>query len=91
MIQFKNRIHTFSSGCWAFIASLTFDSFSVSRTLSVLRRAVEYVVRAAAYQFTSVKAEWRIVERTLSESLREKINVFGRQPKSTGALCSPLL
>lgn len=91
MIQFKHRFQGILSCCWAFIASLSFDSVSIGRALSALRRVVDYVVSATASPATPVKAEWRIIERMLSESLREKINVFGRKPRSTGALCSPLL
>lgn len=91
MANFYPRVSTFFAGCWAFIASLTFDSFSLSRALCTLRRAVRYVVSATARYALPEKAEWRIVERMCSESAREKINVFGRHPRNTGALCSPLL
>ncbi|AWQ42491.1 hypothetical protein CAL61_05665 [Enterobacter hormaechei] len=85
------RIFTFMTGCWAFIASISFDHFSVSRALCTLRRVVERVVSATANHAVHENAEWRIVERMCSESVREKINIFGRHPRNTGALCSPLL
>ena len=84
-------ITSFFAGCWAFIASMSFDSFTLSRTLRTLRRAVEYVVSATSQNALPDKADWRIVERICSEGEREKINIFGRNPRSTGALCSPLL
>lgn len=85
------RILTFLTGCWAFVASISFDHFSVSRVLCTFRRVVERVVFSAANHALPEKAEWRIVERMCSESVREKINVFGRHPRNTSALCSPLL
>ncbi len=85
------RIFTFLTGCWAFVASISFDHFSVSRALCTLRRVVECVVSSTANLAVPEKAEWRIVERMCSESMREKINIFGRHPRNTGALCSPLL
>ena len=91
MVVFKYRFNGILLGCWAFITSLSFESFPIARVLSSLRRVAGYLVSAASYQANPVRAEWRIVERILSESVREKINVFGRQPRSTGALCSPLL
>lgn len=91
MAKFYPRITAFLAGCWAFIASLSFDNFSLSRTKCTLRRAVEYVVSAASLSALPDKAEWRIVERMCSEDVREKINIFGDHPRSTGALCSPLL
>ena len=91
MAKFYPRISTFLTGCWAFIASLSFDHFSVSRALCTLLRVVQSVVSATANHAAPEKAEWRIVERMCSESMREKINIFGRHPRNTGALCSPLL
>ncbi|HAT2747122.1 TPA: hypothetical protein I8372_004766 [Citrobacter farmeri] len=82
---------TFLTACWGFIASFSLEHFSVSRVLCTLRRVVEHVVSAIAYRSVPEKAEWRIVERMCSESVREKINIFGRHPRNTGALCSPLL
>lgn len=91
MAKFHSFTSTFLSGCWAFIASLSIASFSISRTVCTLRRVVERVISAVALNASPEKANWRIVERMLSESVREKINVFGRHPRNTGALCSPLL
>lgn len=91
MANFSRRFSSFFAGCWAFIASLSFDYFSLSRTLCTVRRAVEYAVKATALNLLPAKAEWRIIERMCSDSAREKINAFGRHPRSTGALCSPLL
>lgn len=85
------RIFSFLTGCLAFVASLSLTSFSVSRTVCTLRRVVERVISAVAVKTAPEKADWRIVERMCSESVREKINVFGRHPRNTGALCSPLL
>jgi hypothetical protein len=85
------RIFTFLTGCWALVASLSLTSFSISRTVCTLRRVLERVISAVAVKTTPEKADWRIVERMCSESVREKINVFGRHPRNTGALCSPLL
>ena len=91
MVKFYSRISTFLSGCWAFIASLSLTSNIISRSAFSLRRVVELVISAVAVKTTPEKADWRIVERMCSESVREKINVFGRHPRNTGALCSPLL
>lgn len=91
MVKFYSRISTFLSGCWAFIASLSLTSDIISRSAFSLRRMVERVISAVAVKITPEKADWRIVERMCSESVREKINVFGRHPRNTGALCSPLL
>lgn len=85
------RIFTFLTGCWAFIASLSLTSDIISRTAFSLRRVVERVISLVAVKATPEMAHWRIVERMCSESVREKINVFGRHPRNTGALCSPLL
>ena len=91
MAKFYPRISTFLSGCWAFIASFSLTSDIISRTAFSLRRVVERVVSAVAVKASPENADWRIVERMCSESVREKINVFGRHPRNTGALCSPLL
>ncbi|WP_247175009.1 hypothetical protein [Escherichia coli] len=91
MAKFYPRISTFLSGCWAFIASISFAHARIKRAVCTLRRMVEHVVSATARHALPEKAEWRIVERMCSESVREKINVFGRHPRNTGALCSPLL
>lgn len=91
MANFYPRISTFISGCWAFIASLSFVNVSITRTACTLRRVVERLISATTLNTLPEKAEWRIVERMCSESVREKINVFGRHPRNTGALCSPLL
>ena len=91
MVKFKYRVNTFLSSCWAFIASLAFSSGAVGRALCVLRRAAEYVVRATANLANPVKAEWKIIERMCSDIIRVKFNVFGRHPRNTGALSSPLL
>ncbi len=91
MANFYPRISTFLSGCWAFIASLSLTSDIISRTAFSLRRVVERVVSAVAVKASTENADWRIVERMYRETVREKINVFGRHPRNTGALCSPLL
>ena len=91
MAKFYPRISTFLSGCWAFIASLSLTSDIISRAAFSLRRVVERVISLVAVKATPERAHWRIVERMCSESVREKINVFGRHPRNTGALCSPLL
>ncbi len=91
MARFYPRISTFLSGCWALIASLSLTSDIISRTAFSLRRVVERVISTFAVKTAPEKADWRIVERMCSESVREKINVFGRHPRNTGALCSPLL
>ena len=91
MAKFYPRISTILSGCWAFIASLSIASFSISRMAFSLRRVVERVISSVAVKASPEKADWRIVERMCSDSVREKINVFGRHPRNTGALCSPLL
>lgn len=91
MAKFYPRISTFLSGCWAFIASLSLTSVFISRTAFALRRVVERVISAVGVKTAPEKADWRIVERMCSENVREKINVFGRHPRNTGALCSPLL
>ena len=85
------RIFSFLTGCLAFVASLSLTSVSVSRTVCTLRRVLDRVISAIAVKITLEKADWRIVERMCSETVREKINVFGRHPRNTGALCSPLL
>lgn len=85
------RIFTFLTGCWAFIASLSLTSDIISRTAFSLRRVVERVISTVAVKTVPEKADWRIVEQMCSESVREKINVFGRHPRNTGALYSPLL
>ncbi len=85
------RIFTFLTGCWAVVASLSLTSFSIIGTVYTLRRVLKRVISAVALDASPEKANWRIVERMCSESVREKINVFGRQPRNTGALCSPLL
>ena len=85
------RIFSFLTWCLAFVASLSLTSFSVSRTVCTLRRVLDRVISAIAVKITLEKADWRIVERMCSETVREKINVFGRHPRNTGALCSPLL
>ena len=64
---------------------------SVSRAVSKLRRVVERVISAVSVKTSPEKADWRIVERMCSESVREQVNIFGRRPRNTGALCSPLL
>lgn len=91
MAKFYPRISTFLSGCWAFIASLSLTSDIISRTIFSLRRVVERVISAVALKASTQRADWRVVERMCTESVREKINVFGRHPRNTGALCSPLL
>lgn len=91
MAKFYPRISTFLSGCWAFIASFSLVDGIFSKAARTIRRLVEHVVSATARHKLPEKAEWRIVERMCSESVREKINVFGRHPRNTGALCSPLL
>ncbi|MED5734145.1 hypothetical protein [Enterobacter ludwigii] len=91
MAKFYPLISTFLSGCWAFIASLSLNSVFISRTAFALRRVVERVISAVGVKTAPEKADWRIVERMCSENVREKINVFGRHPRNTGALCSPLL
>lgn len=91
MSKFYPRISTFLSGCWAFIAHLSLTSVIISRTAFALRRVVERVISVFAVKASPERAHWRIVERMCSESVREKINVFGRHPRNTGALCSPLL
>ncbi|WP_334354041.1 hypothetical protein [Enterobacter hormaechei] len=91
MANFYPCISTFLSGCWAFIASLSLTSDIISRTAFSLRRVVDRVISVVAVKAAPERAHWRIVERMCSESVREKINVFGRHPRNTGALCSPLL
>lgn len=91
MAKIYPRISAFFAGCWAFIASISFSTVSVGRAVCALRRVVERVISATARNDLPEKAEWRIVERMCSESVREKINIFGRHPRNTGALCSPLL
>lgn len=91
MAKFYPRISAFLSGCWAFIAYLSLNSDIISRAAFSLRRVVDRVISAFAVRTAPEKADWRIVERMCSESVREKINVFGRHPRNTGALCSPLL
>ncbi|ENL7677746.1 MULTISPECIES: hypothetical protein [Enterobacter cloacae complex] len=91
MAKFYPRISTFLSGCWAFISSFSLTSVIIGRTAFALRRVVEHVISAFAMKIAPEKADWRVVERMCSESVREKINVFGRHPRNTGALCSPLL
>ncbi|EFG0142862.1 hypothetical protein BLY22_002496 [Escherichia coli] len=91
MAKFYPRISTFLSGCWAFIVSLSRTSDIISRTAFSLRRVVERVISVFAVKASPERAHWIIVERMCSESVREKINVFGRHPRNTGALCSPLL
>lgn len=91
MDKFYPRITSFFAECWAFIASISFESFTLRRTLCTLRRAVEYMVSATSRNALPDKAEWRIVERMCSEGVREKLNIFGHYPRNTGALCSPLL
>ncbi|EQC3016953.1 hypothetical protein [Citrobacter freundii] len=91
MVKFYSRISAFLSGCWVFIASLSLTSDIISRTAFSLRRVVEFVISAVAVKTKPENADWRIVERMCSETVREKINIFGRHPRNTGALCSPLL
>lgn len=91
MAKFYPRISTFLSGCWAFITSISLTSDIISRTIFSLRRVVERVISAVALKASTQRADWRVVERMCTESVREKINVFGRHPRNTGALCSPLL
>ena len=91
MVKFYSRISAFFSGCWAFIASISLTSDIISRTAFSLRRVVERVISATARHNFPEKAEWRIVERMCRETVREKINIFGRHPRNTGALCCPLL
>jgi hypothetical protein len=90
MAKFYPRISTFLSGCWAFIASLSLAATSSSHSILAApgggARYFTVVVKAS-----TERANWRIVERMCSENVREKINVFGRHPRNTGALCSPLL
>ncbi|MFT2166410.1 hypothetical protein ACMV58_21790 [Citrobacter freundii] len=91
MVKFYSHISAFLSGCWVFIASLSLTSDIISRTAFSLRRVVEFVISAVAVKTQPENADWRIVERMCSETVREKINIFGRHPRNTGALCSPLL
>lgn len=91
MAKFYPRISAFISGCWAFIASLSFGCITITRTIGTLRRAVEHVISATTWNTLPKKADWRVVERMCSENVREQINVFGRHPRNTGALCSPQL
>lgn len=91
MANFSRRFSSFFAGCWAFIASLSFDCFSLSRALCTVRRAVEYAVKATALNLLPVKAEWRIIERMCSDNVREKINVFGRNPTSSSNAASSTL
>lgn len=91
MVSLRHMCSRFISACWAIITSLSFDDISVSRAVSKLLRVVERVIFAVSVKSSPEKADWRIVERMCSESAREKINIFGRRPRNTGALCSPLL
>lgn len=91
MTKLYHRISTFLSGCWAFITSISFAIFSFGSTACSLSRGLWRAISALAPKFLPEKAVWRIVGRMCSESVREKINVFGRHPRNTGALCSPLL
>lgn len=81
--------------CLAFIAGFsTFifsDRISASGVLCTIRRAVEYVVHAVALLSPAIVVDWRIIERLCSHMTRERLNVYGSNPRSTGSLYSPLI
>lgn len=91
MVNLYRRCSVFISACWAIITALSFDVNPLERVLTTLRRVVECAFKAATGHTLPQKAEWKIVERMCSESVREQVNIFGRRPRNTGALCSPLL
>ena len=91
MVSLHRLCSRFISACWAIITTISFGDISVSRVVSKLRRVVERVISAVSVKASPEKADWRIVERMCSESVREQVNIFGRRPRNTGALCSPLL
>lgn len=91
MVSLRHMCSRLISACWAIITTISFGDISVSRVVSNLRRVVERVISAVAVQASPENADWRIVERMCSESVREQVNIFGRRPRNTGALCSPLL
>lgn len=91
MVNLYHRCSGFISACWAIIKTFSFGEISVSRAFTGLRRAVKYVFKVVTSHALPQKAEWKIVERMCSEGVREKVNIFGRRPRNTGALCSPLL
>lgn len=58
----------------------------------LVRRLADYVVKAtASVRAVTPVAEWRLIERLCSRAVREKLNTFGRDPRSTGALSAPCL
>ncbi|HDI8654715.1 TPA: hypothetical protein PPE37_000417 [Escherichia coli] len=91
MAGIYHRITGIFTACWAFVTSLTnFNSFSV-RVSGLCWRVINYVVKSTASRQVSMIAQWRIIERMCSKTIREKINIFGYRPRNTGALCSPLI
>ncbi|MGM8835697.1 hypothetical protein ACS6JN_22750 [Enterobacter hormaechei subsp. steigerwaltii] len=91
MAGFHHRIVSAFIGCWAFVVSLTSTMDFIHRLDTWCVRVLNYVVKRTASRPAAVIAQWRIVQRMCSESIREKLNVFGQRPRSTGALCSPLI
>lgn len=89
MATFRWRLPLIFSACWAVISALSFDTFI--RSFRVIRRVAEYVASAIYSWRLHPVAEWRIIERFCSHDLREKLNIFGYHPRSTGSLCSPSL
>lgn len=91
MANFYHRISYTFSGCWAFVVSLTSDILFTNYVSRSIRRVVDYVVRETAARPVANIAEWRVIEIICSKSIREKLKIFGSRPRSTGALCSPML
>ncbi|HBV6755442.1 TPA: hypothetical protein MD817_001565 [Klebsiella oxytoca] len=91
MAGFYHRIAGIFTGCWDFMVSLTTSMSISNRFYGVCWRVINYVIKRTSSRPALVIVQWRIIERMCSETIREKLNIFGRNPRNTGALSSPLI
>lgn len=88
MVKHFHRMFTLALG-W--LSATFLGDWFVGGSRMVLRLA-DYVVKAtASVRSVPQVAEWRLIERMCSRAIREKLNTFGRDPRSTGALSAPRL
>lgn len=77
--------------CLSALSFLAFDVLHIDRALKIAGRTLKSVKATACSWMKPDLIHWRIIESMFSNYSREKINTYGRHPRGTGALNSPVM
>lgn len=79
------------SACLAALSFLAFNILHIDRAWKIAARILKSVKATSSSWMKPDLIHWRIIESIFSNYSREKINTYGRHPRGTGALNSPVM